>query len=251
MAKKITTLYNAVKNEESNPSINLMLNSTYNECNKLMVKKYGAIKQSYFHTKTCKSQRASIKKGSEGLFIHHMDEDKGIMLSTSNYAVTNPWEWQQGERLVYCNLLEHLVLHIKIVEYPNKLQNKHELCGIGGIYNFIVPELNDIYAGIKYSQPWKQAVVKNIINCKNDYMKCISHLLKLTVKNPYYEIINDKKLKLLLLLNGTKKYNTDKKYVLFNDVYPLLTSFNSYYGTWNNKFNKKIYSELISIGVKQ
>jgi len=25
--------------------------------------------------------------------------------------------------------------------------------GVGGIYNFIVPELNDIYSGVQYKQP--------------------------------------------------------------------------------------------------
>ncbi len=74
------------------------------------------------------------------------------MLSTPTYAKKNPFDYQKADHLVYCNLLEHLVLHIKIVEYPNPAQNAGETCGgIGGIiYNYIVPELNDIYSGIVY-----------------------------------------------------------------------------------------------------
>ncbi|WP_146063674.1 hypothetical protein [Williamsoniiplasma lucivorax] len=49
--------------------------------------------------------------------------------------------------------------------------------GIGGIYTFIVPELNDIYSGIKYKQPWKQKVIEMVLPHKNDYLKCIKRLV--------------------------------------------------------------------------
>jgi len=49
-------------------------------------------------------------------------------------------------------LLEHLVLHIKIFEFPNLNKNIIDDVGVGGIYAFIAPELNDIYSGIKYKR---------------------------------------------------------------------------------------------------
>ncbi|WP_375317597.1 hypothetical protein [Spiroplasma endosymbiont of Virgichneumon dumeticola] len=114
-----------------------------------------------------------ITRGKEGLYIHHIDEDKAILLSTPEWARISPFDYQKADRLVYCNLLEHLVLHIKIFEYPHPNKNPMMAVGVGGIYGFIVPELNDIYSGIQYKQPWKQQVIKNIISLKNEYFKCI------------------------------------------------------------------------------
>ncbi|WP_253723458.1 hypothetical protein [Spiroplasma citri] len=154
-----------------------------------------------------------ITRGNEGLYIHHIDEDKAIMLSTPAYAKKNPFDYQKADHLVYCNLLEHLVLHIKIVEYPNPAQNSGETCGVGGIYNYIVPELNDIYSGIVYKQSWKQKVTEIILPLKNDYFKCIKQLVNL------------------------------------NFDYALLKSFNTKYDLWSNDKNKQIYKRLKKLGV--
>ena len=128
-----------------------------------------------------KSKNRKISRGSEGLFIHHMDEDKAIKLSTPKtifrWNTNHPdmpykWEWQKAGRLVYCNILEHLVLHIKIMQFPHP-DRLQENVGRGGIEVFILPELNDIYSGIQYQQPWKQKVVANVINFKADFFICL------------------------------------------------------------------------------
>ncbi|GAA6238856.1 MAG: hypothetical protein SPLM_09720 [Spiroplasma phoeniceum] len=197
--------------------IEKLLTMTYEECINYFLKKYGNVPENYFYIKqnnTLGSKNNKITRGNEGLYIHHIDEDKAILLSTPEFAKKNPIYYQKADRLIYCNLLEHLVLHIKIIEYPNPKQNKNEICGVGGIYKFIVPELNDIYSGITYKQPWKQKVVEIILPLKQDYLRCIKHLVKI------------------------------------NFPYPLLNSFNKYFG-WNEKNNKKIYSELIKNGVKK
>ena len=38
------------------------------------------------------------------------------MLSNPQFAITQPYEYQLGKNLVYCNLLEHLILHMKITD---------------------------------------------------------------------------------------------------------------------------------------
>ena len=129
-----------------------LLNMNYYDCCNFLKDKYGYVKKNYFTNETCKYVTQSNKRGKEGLYIHHIDEDKAIMLSTKEYALKNPFSYQLDDRLVYCNLLEHLVLHIKIIEYPHPNRNKDELVGVGGIFNFMVPELNDIYSGIIYKQ---------------------------------------------------------------------------------------------------
>ena len=50
----------------------------------------------------------------EGLEVHHVGEDNYPNLSDIKYALTAPWEEQLPDRLVYCNLLEHTLLHTLI-----------------------------------------------------------------------------------------------------------------------------------------
>ncbi|MDE5545465.1 MAG: hypothetical protein K2I76_02545 [Malacoplasma sp.] len=194
--------------------IEKMLTFNYEECCDYLKVKYGVIKKNYFTSPLCKYPNNSIKRGKEGLFIHHIDEDKAIMLSESEYAIKNPFEYQHGNRLVYCNLLEHLVLHIKIVENPHPDKNKDEDVGVGGIFNYIIPELNDIYSGIEYSN-WKIAVIDSVIDFKKDYFKCLEYLMKIS--------------------------DIDLKYYLSSFVYNLL------YKKWKKENNKKIFKEITQL----
>lgn len=194
--------------------IKQMLNMNYDECCNYLKQKYGIITKSYFTDETCKSATNSIKRGKEGLYIHHIDEDKAILLSTPAYAIKNPFSYQMGERLVYCTLLEHLVLHIKIMEYPHPNKNPDEMVGFGGIFNFQMPELNDIYSGIQYKPEWKKKVVSQIIDLEDDYFYCIEYLIK--------------KFKSFPLGIYTR-------------------SFNEQFQIWDSKNNKKIYEKIEQI----
>ncbi len=196
-------------------NIDKLLDLTYDELVIHLQNKYGIPKYSYFINDTYKSRNPKNTRTKEGLVIHHIDEDKAIMLSTVEYARLNPFEYQKADRLVYCNLIEHLLLHIKIVEYPNPNQNKNELCGVGGIINFLVPELNDIFSGIEYKREYQRNLASEAKKYKDEYFKCI------------------------------------KKLVDMNFQYPLLTSFNTSFGIWSHDKNRNIYEELIKLGVKK
>ncbi|WP_241568608.1 hypothetical protein [Spiroplasma endosymbiont of Megaselia nigra] len=95
--------------------IEQLLSQSYAECVNYLLKKYGPVVKDYFSDFDCTKKTNGITQGNEGLYIHHIDEDKAIMLSTPTYAKKNPFDYQKADHLVYCNLLEHLVLHIKIV----------------------------------------------------------------------------------------------------------------------------------------
>ncbi|MDI4567961.1 MAG: hypothetical protein E7Y34_02650, partial [Mycoplasma sp.] len=192
-----------------------LLTFNYQQCVDYLINKYGPVKKNYFTDSSMTKKSTGITRGKEGLYIHHIDEDKAILLSTPKWAMLQPYSYQHASRLVYCNLLEHLVLHIKIFEFPNPNKVPNMEVGVGGIYNFIVPELNDIYSGILYKQPWKQKVVELVLPLKDDYFSCISHLIKLNFK------------------------------------YPLLSSFNTLFGNWSNEKNKLIYYKLRKLGVKK
>lgn len=180
-----------------------LLNMTYEQCCQYLQKKYGKVPYDYFTDEKCNSKNKNNSKTNQGLIIHHIDEDKGVSLSEKKEAKNNPFKYQKADRLVYCNYLEHLILHIKIVEYNKKLtikeynfyfDPKNEILkkpiwwyvkgdeiyyGAGGIFNYIVPELNDIYVGVTFNEKWKQNCANLIINRKNDYLKCIKKIKNL------------------------------------------------------------------------
>lgn len=79
-------------------------------------------------------------KYSEGLVLHHVYENKFKNLSYLRSIRSHPdFMYQQKENLVYCNLLEHLILHGLIAkETKNKL-------GIGG-YKSLPMQVENLYS---------------------------------------------------------------------------------------------------------
>lgn len=135
----------------TNLSFPALLKLNYLDLCFYFMQKYNHPPQDYFCNEFFRStNRKQNSRTALGLYIHHIDENKAIMLSTKSFAQERPFAFQQKERLIYCTLLEHLLLHIKIVEY---YRSSRPNVGTGGIYNFMVPELNDIYSGIQYQQP--------------------------------------------------------------------------------------------------
>lgn len=191
---------------------NLVKKYNYLQYCEYLKNKYGIPVADYFTKNWNKIRRISRTK--DGLFLHHVFEDHAIMLSTPIFAKMNPIEWQKAENLVYCDYLEHLLLHILICENPSDEQNAKQAVGIGGAINFIIPELNDVYSGFVSGMPWKQ-------NC-------------------FEKIINDKEVYLLLvkrLKNNCKNYPTyDEK-----NIY---RSYNQNYHKWDDNNNIELYEQL-------
>lgn len=157
---------------------------SYDELCQYLLEKYGPAEHDYFVNESCKSKNRKVVRSSEGLFCHHIDEDKAIMLSNPRWAVKNPFRYQKADRLVYCNALEHLILHIKIAEEPKKKgANKMELQGIGGALNFLIPELNHCYSGFKYKRTYEQHIYGLIADNFDEYIKILRFWCK-TTKTP-------------------------------------------------------------------
>lgn len=154
------------------------------------------------------------KRTKEGLIAHHKAEDKMVMLSTKEVAEMFPYEWQLKENIVYCDYLEHLLLHVLICIYPSPDQEPIADVGIGGVINFIMPELNDLYSGWETKQPWR--------------------------KNCHDLVINDKDVYLAIMKQFVKWVKAGRK----ADKTMLHRSYNEAYGIWDSKRNKMIYKEL-------
>lgn len=149
-----------------------------------LLQKYGKAKGDYFLTETCASKNKKIVRTNEGLYCHHIDEDKAIMLSNDKYAIQNPFEYQKADRLVYCNILEHLILHIKIVEKPkSKSANTGEIQGIGGAVNYLTKQINDYYNGYEFKQQYMITIMSFIKDNFDDYIKVLKYLWSVIQKD--------------------------------------------------------------------
>ena len=104
------------------------------------------------------------------------------------------------------------MLHVLIVSHPSPNKVSNNIVGYGGIVNFIVPELNDLYSGWVPNQQWK-------INCWN--------LVK-DDKDVYFEIL--------------KMFSKGKHYY---GIRTLLTSFNHQFGLWDIKNNTNLFDLMI------
>ena len=190
-------------------------NLTYLEYCDYLQNKYGIGLTDYM-TKSW-NKNAKVARTKEGLLAHHKYEDHAIMLSNKEFAMENPFEWQKAENIIYCDYLEHLFLHILICENTSKNQNDFEAVGIGGVINFIVPELNDFYSGWKTGQQWRQICHSKIENDKNVYMELLKRFKQSCKDYPFY---------------------TDDC---------LYSSFNEPFGLWSRKQNKMIFEEIKSL----
>lgn len=133
---------------------------SYDELCNYLIKKYGVVAGDYFLKENCISQNKKIKRNKEGLYIHHYYEKDHIMLCNSEWASQHTFDYQKGKNLIYCNIFEHLLLHIKItLGYIRKSfgapDDDGEFPGIGGVVNYIGPA---IYAKFYKGEP----LVENI-----------------------------------------------------------------------------------------
>lgn len=155
---------------------------SYEELTGYLIKKYGPAKVDYFCTSSCRSRNNAVSRTKEGLLCHHIDEDKGGNLSKSDSAARQPFAWQKKERLVYCNYIEHLILHMKIAILRQKapLKTPREVCEFfttGGIY-MVCSDLNDLFTNKGPSVNWQKRSYEEVEKNLSDYVLLIQLLLR-------------------------------------------------------------------------
>lgn len=157
------------------------LQMTYEELLRYLIQKYGGAEYDYFATPECKSKSKKVSRTKEGLYCHHMDEDKGGNLSDPRGAMSQPFEWQKKERLVYCNILEHLILHIKIAvlrqkDAFEKPQDVIRFFTTGGIF-MLCEELNEMYIKRETLAEWKKRCYEEVKENYIDYRILLQAIL--------------------------------------------------------------------------
>lgn len=104
-----------------------LLLMNYEEAVELLLQKYGPAKDDYFressYQRFMNGEIKNITKGkftrtSEGLYCHHVDEIKWLKISDQSFVKEYkiPFDNQRKNRLVYCDLVEHTILHVLITK---------------------------------------------------------------------------------------------------------------------------------------
>ncbi|WP_395317740.1 hypothetical protein [Fructilactobacillus frigidiflavus] len=123
---------------------------TYAEAVSTLLEKYGSAEHNYFteaaYDKFLSGVNKTLTKAKgvsrikEGLYCHHIDEIKALNLSNPRFIMhyRYPYAYQLKEQLVYCNLIEHLILHA-LITYETKRQ-----FGFPG-FQILAQQVNDWY----------------------------------------------------------------------------------------------------------
>lgn len=182
-----------------------LLDKNYEECCEYLLGKYGLATDDYFSKISYERfKRGEIKtlgkkkitRTGEGLYIHHIDEDKQIMIASPEAIMKFdiPFEYQMKERLVYCNLIEHAILHVLIAKKDVEeatIGNNLQAHGIGGYINFIRPELVQwLIKGVEPKLAWQMNCRNSIVMPVSDAEKLIDQIDNFLVEN--YPISQDK-----------------------------------------------------------
>ena len=164
------------------------LNMDLQELYDYLKKKYGLAKENYFLDESCKCKSSANSRGYEGLFLHHDLEwnpadPTAHKLSDSATARLYNYEYQKRENLTYCNLLEHLIIHVKI----NLLRAEQEGCTkyekfSDGLFAFLIPEVNSYYYRRVEMHTkktfYKQQVWNQIKDNWKDYLKIVEYWIE-------------------------------------------------------------------------
>lgn len=139
---------------------NILLSKSYEEVVEYLLNKYGRAKDDYYREKSYQKflngKIKSIAKGkysrtNEGLYCHHIDEKSNLNLSNLEYIreYKYSFELQKKERLVYCNLFEHGILHVLIAKNKTNAHRSDSLFeyiyGLQGLEVYIKPILEEWY----------------------------------------------------------------------------------------------------------
>lgn len=104
-----------------------LLSKSYDEAVEFLLKKNGSAEDDYFREQSyerfLKGEIKKITKGKfsrsvEGLERHHIDENKFLNMTNGSFIKSQkiPFKYHKKERLVFCDVIEHTILHALIAK---------------------------------------------------------------------------------------------------------------------------------------
>ncbi len=139
-----------------------LLNLSYSDTVQSLIEKHGKVADNYYKEKSYnKFINGEIKsiaygkytKTKEGLYCHHIMENEYENISNKEYIAhyKYPYEYHHKENLVYCDLIEHLILHALITKETNGNR------GFKGLVEYLMPIAEEWYIdGDEPGELWMQ-----------------------------------------------------------------------------------------------
>ncbi|GEK33080.1 hypothetical protein [Kurthia sibirica] len=228
---------------------NLLLKK-YDEVIEFLLRKYGSVKDDYFREKSYQrfmnGEIKNITKGKysrteDGLYCHHIEEIKELNIGNSEFIKENkiPYEYQKRDNLVYCDLIEHTILHVLIAK-----ESSSEY-GYIGYEVFLKPILEEWYIEEQIPQPnWMKLCYTKAFLTPEETVSIIKGMENL-LGNSYYDTrcayfeakqkrLDDEKERKLKIKQEREAYTKEyaekqrkqfekserEKHILFNQKYP-------------------------------
>ncbi len=127
-----------------------LLSKTYNEAIEFLLEKYGTAEDDYYREKSYErflnGEIKYITKGKfarsfEGLECHHISENKFLNMTDGSLIRSQniPFEYHRKENLVFCDIVEHAILH-NLIAKETSLE-----FGFPGYITFLRPKIEDWY----------------------------------------------------------------------------------------------------------
>lgn len=174
-----------------------LLSKTYDEAIGYLLQKYGSVRYDFFREKSYQRfMNGEIKsinsvknlRAVEGLYRHHIDEIKTLKISDPQFVKKNniPFDYQKKDRLVYCDLTEHAILHTLIAKETSLK------FGFPGLVSHLLPMMFDWYISEIVPEPkWqKRCYNKSYLTPKHAF-EILKELYLLIVEIPVDDKIID------------------------------------------------------------
>ncbi|WP_246095134.1 hypothetical protein [Salinicoccus cyprini] len=169
-----------------------LLTKTYDEAVEFLLQKYGAAQYDYFSEKSYQRfengeikniTRGKYKRTNEGLYCHHIDEIKELKISDPLFIKKNkiPFQYQKKDRLVYCDLIEHTILHILITK-----ETSHEF-GAPGYEAYLKPMIEEWYVDKFIPKPEWMKACRNRSFLSDEEAILIVKAMEETLGRTYYD----------------------------------------------------------------
>lgn len=127
-----------------------LLEKPYDEAVIYLLEKYGPSEDHYFKEKSYQRflngeiksiARGNYSRATDGLECHHIDENKFLNMTSTHYVARQkiPFKYHRKERLVFCDVVEHTILHVLIAS-----ETKHKF-GYPGYKTYLSDKVKTWY----------------------------------------------------------------------------------------------------------
>lgn len=179
-----------------------LLNLSYSQLVQYLIKKYGEVLDEFYREKSYQRflnkeiksiTRGKYSRAKEGLYCHHILENKYENISSKDFIAhfKYPYEYHKKENLVYCDLIEHLILHVLITK-----ETKGEY-GVRGLCVYLKPTIKEWYIDeYEPKKEWMKVAKEKASLSKHYILKLFSNIDEKLIDVETYQELEESERKL-------------------------------------------------------